>query len=285
VTVPERPGPLDSGPGRRGRARSRTLSHDDPGLLRSYSVASTTVGHVRAARTAGGAGADARAQFDAFFDAHHRDLARLAFLLSGDPDAADDLTAEAFTEAWKRWEQVTGSDVPLAYVRRIVVNLAASRVRRLVRERRGWRLLGAAWSERTEGPDVAASTDVRAALRRLPVRKRACVVLRHYYGLSEQETAATLGISVGTVKSQTSRGVAELAALLGGRQRNGTAAGAGSGSSAAPPAARRARPAGRQVRGGADGADTDADADLKPDAEARSEAASDAEAERDGGAR
>jgi RNA polymerase sigma-70 factor (sigma-E family) len=170
---------------------------------------------------------DPRIQFDEFFDAHHRDLARLAYLLSGDPDVADDLTAEAFTEAWKRWEQVCRSDVPLAYVRRIVVNLAASRVRRLVRERRGWRLLGATWSERADGPDLEAGADVRAALRRLPVRKRACVVLRHYYGLSEQETAATLGISVGTVKSQTSRGVAELAAQLsprpGARQHAGGA--------------------------------------------------------------
>lgn len=194
--------------------RSRTLSDTQRGLLRSKIVAATTASHSGTAR----AEADARASFDAFFDAHHRDLGRLAYLLSGDADAADDLTAEAFTQAWKRWDQVMGSDVPLAYVRRIVVNLAASRIRRLVRERRVWRLLGAAWSDRTEGPDVAATTDVRAALSRLPVRKRACVILRHYYGLSEQETAATLGISVGTVKSQTSRGVAELAALLGARR-------------------------------------------------------------------
>lgn len=179
-------------------------------------MAATTLSHLGEARTDD---ADARAQFDAFFDAHHRDLARLAYLLSGDPDAADDLTAEAFTQAWKRWDHVIGSDSPLAYVRRIVVNLAATRVRRLVRERRGWRLLGAAWSDRTEEPDVAAVVDVRAALRLLPVRKRACVVLRHYYGLSEQETAATLGVSVGTVKSQTSRGMAELAVLLGAERR------------------------------------------------------------------
>ena len=160
---------------------------------------------------------DPRIQFDAFYEAHHRDLARLAYLLSGDPDMANDLTAEAFTQAWKRWDQVCRSDAPLAYVRRIVVNLAASGVRKLVRERRGWRLLGATWSERADGPDLEAGADVRAALARLPVRKRACVILRHYYGLSEQETAATLGISVGTVKSQTSRGVAELAAQLSPR--------------------------------------------------------------------
>jgi RNA polymerase sigma-70 factor (sigma-E family) len=156
-------------------------------------------------------------QFEVFFDAHHRDLARLAYLLSGDPDVAEDLTAEAFAQAWKRWEQVCRSDSPLAYVRRIVVNLAASRVRSLVRERRGWRLLGATWSERADGFDQEAGADVRAALGRLPARKRACVILRHYYGLSEQETAATLGISVGTVKSQTSRGIAGLAAQFSPR--------------------------------------------------------------------
>lgn len=166
--------------------------------------------------------ASAPVRFEAFFEAHHRDLSRLAFLLTGDHDAADNLTAEAFAEAWKRWDRVTGSDVPLAYVRRIVVNMAANRVRGIVRERRGWRLLGALWSERVEERDSAAITDVRDALARLPVRKRACVILRHYYGLSEKETAATLGIAVGTVKSQTSKGVAEVAALLGVESGRGT---------------------------------------------------------------
>jgi RNA polymerase sigma-70 factor (sigma-E family) len=182
-------------------------------------VTAPATDHGRAARDLDNS--DARTRFEAFFQAHHRDLARLAYLLSGDHDAADDLAAEALAEAWKRWDRVMRSDLPLAYVRRIVVNLAASRVRGLVRERRSWKLLGAAWSERTEAPDTAAGTDVRAALGRLPVRKRACVILRHYYGLSEKETAATLGISVGTVKSQTSRGVAELATLLGATPAGG----------------------------------------------------------------
>ncbi|QMU78423.1 SigE family RNA polymerase sigma factor [Streptacidiphilus sp. PB12-B1b] len=168
----------------------------------------------------------ARQAFGAFFSAHHRGLGRLAYLLSGDQDAAEDITAEAFAEAWRCWKQVTQADSPVAYVRRIVVNLAANRIRGLTRERNSRRLLGAAWSDRSNGPDVAAVTGVRAALMKLPARKRACVVLRHYYGLSEQDTAQTLGISVGTVKSQTSRGVAELAALLDtgteGKRRRGS---------------------------------------------------------------
>lgn len=62
---------------------------------------------------------------------------------------------------------------------------------------------------------MSAVVDVQEALRRLPFRKRACVVLRHAFDLSERDTALVLGVSVGTVKSQTSRGVAELQRLLG----------------------------------------------------------------------
>jgi DNA-directed RNA polymerase specialized sigma24 family protein len=66
-----------------------------------------------------------------------------------------------------------------------------------------------------DGPDAAVVLDVRAALTRLPFRKRTCVVMRHALDLSEKDTAAALGISVGTVKSQTSKGMAELERLLG----------------------------------------------------------------------
>ncbi|WP_225993088.1 SigE family RNA polymerase sigma factor [Actinomadura rudentiformis] len=158
----------------------------------------------------------ARAEFHRFFKQHHRELARLAYLMLGDPDAADDLAADALAAAWHRWDRVRDADQPLAYVRRMVVNLSSSRIRTLVRERDKFSLLGASADEHTYGPDVSAVVDVRAALQRLPERKRACVVLRLAFDLSEQETARVLGISVGTVKSQTSRGVAELEKLLRG---------------------------------------------------------------------
>jgi RNA polymerase sigma-70 factor (sigma-E family) len=157
-----------------------------------------------------------RAGFDAFFAAHYRDLARFAYLLTGEHAAADDVAAEALAEAWKSWDRVAGADRPLAYVRRIVANLAADRTAGLVRERRSWRLWSGGRSDRTEGPDAVASVDLRRALLNIPARKRACVVLRYYYGLSEQETAATLGIALGTVKSQSSRGLEELAQQLRG---------------------------------------------------------------------
>jgi RNA polymerase sigma-70 factor (sigma-E family) len=157
-----------------------------------------------------------RAAFDAFFAEHYRELARFAYLLTGEHHAADDVTAEALAETWKHWTRVAGADRPLAYVRRIVANLAADRTTRLVRERRSWRLWSHGRTDRIEAPDSAAVVDLRRALLRIPARKRACVVLRYYYGLSEQETAVTLGIAVGTVKSQSSRGLEELAAQLRG---------------------------------------------------------------------
>jgi RNA polymerase sigma-70 factor (sigma-E family) len=157
-----------------------------------------------------------RAQFDAFFAAHYRELARFGYLLTGEHDAADDVAAEALAEAWKNWTRVTAADRPLAYVRRIVANLAADRTTRLVRERRNWRLWSAGRGELAYAADTDATVDLRRALLRIPARKRACVVLRYYYGLSEHETAATLGIAVGTVKSQSSRGLQELAQLLHG---------------------------------------------------------------------
>jgi RNA polymerase sigma-70 factor (sigma-E family) len=154
------------------------------------------------------------AGFEAFFERHHRELSRLAYLLTGDHGAADDLTGDAFLAVWRQWDRVRDRDEPLAYVRRIVVNMAASRIRRLIRERRRERLIEAGAPRVTSGPDGAAVLDVRAALQRLPVRRRACVVLRHAFDLSEQDVARLLGISVGTVKSQTAKGVAQLQALL-----------------------------------------------------------------------
>ncbi|GAA4096130.1 SigE family RNA polymerase sigma factor [Actinomadura miaoliensis] len=156
-----------------------------------------------------------RLEFRRFFERHHRDLARLAHLMLGDPDSADDLAADALAAAWHRWDRVRSSEHPLAYVRRIVLNMCHSRIRALVRERDRLAALGATVQEHADGPDMPAVLDVRAALQRLPERKRACVVLRFAFDLSEKETARVLGITVGTVKSQTSKGIAELQRALG----------------------------------------------------------------------
>lgn len=160
---------------------------------------------------------DASAEFHDFFERHYAELARLAHLLTGEGDAADDLAADALVALWQCWDRLRKADHPVAYARGVVANMARERIRSAVRERRRVTLFWTRSPERTDGPDVAAVLDVRAALARLPFRKRACVVLRHAFDLSEKETAVALGISVGTVKSQTSKGMAELEGILGAR--------------------------------------------------------------------
>src|SRR5690349_18446773 len=160
---------------------------------------------------------DASAEFHEFFERHYAELARLAHLLTGEADAADDLAADALIALWQRWDRLRAADHPIAYARGVVANMARERIRSAVRERRRVLLFWTRSPEKTEGPDVAAVLDVRAALARLPFRKRACVVLRHAFDLSEKDTAVALGISVGTVKSQTSKGMAELERALGAR--------------------------------------------------------------------
>ncbi|MER6936892.1 SigE family RNA polymerase sigma factor [Nocardioides sp. NPDC127514] len=157
---------------------------------------------------------DASAEFHDFFERHYAELARLAHLLTGEKEAADDLAADALVALWQRWDRLRAAQHPVAYARGVVANLAREQIRRRVRERRRVALFWSLGTEQVDGPDVAAVLDVRAALTRLPFRKRACVVMRHALDLSEKDTAAALGISVGTVKSQTSKGMAELERIL-----------------------------------------------------------------------
>jgi RNA polymerase sigma-70 factor (sigma-E family) len=155
----------------------------------------------------------ASVEFHVFFERHYAELSRLAHLLTGEADAADDLAADALLALWHRWDRVRAADHPAAYARGVVANLA--RTRSAVRERRRISLFWSQREEKTENPDIAGVVDVQGALRRLPFRKRACVVLRHAFDLSEKDTALALGVSVGTVKSQTSKGMAELQKILG----------------------------------------------------------------------
>ena len=151
--------------------------------------------------------------FRRLFEEHHAALSRLAYLLTGEMAVADDLAADAFVEIWRHWERVEAADSPLAYARGIVANLARQWIRKRTRERSG--LLGLGMLRRGPAePDTLTVLDVRAALRRLPQRRRECVVLRYAFDVPEREVAEILGISVGAVKSQASRGAAQLSTYL-----------------------------------------------------------------------
>jgi DNA-directed RNA polymerase specialized sigma24 family protein len=137
------------------------------------------------------------ATFPAFFDRRHAELSRLAYLLTGDATVADALAADALSRIRREWPRLGGDD-PAAHARGIVAALARRRER---------------WAG---APGRGTVPELRDALRRLPYRRRVCVVLRYASGLSEDEVARALGISAGTVRSRTARGVRQLSALLGG---------------------------------------------------------------------
>jgi len=151
--------------------------------------------------------------FEAVFELHRDRALRLAYVLCGDAGVAEDIVADAFAGMYPRWRR-GGIDDAGAYLRRAVVNRVHGRFRRLAHQRRH-----EATARREIGPPtidarVAQREDLRAALLQLPPRQRAAVVLRHLEDLSEAETAAALGISVGTVKSSVARGLERLRTVL-----------------------------------------------------------------------
>ena len=142
-------------------------------------------------------------------------LRRLAFLLAGDEHRADDLVQQTITTLYLKWRRARAADHLDAYVRTMLV-------RTFLDERRlAWarvRLFRQAPEPPPVNPGGLEERQVvRAALGRLPRRQQAVLVLRFFYDLPVDEVATTLGCSTGTVKSQTSRGLATLRRLLGER--------------------------------------------------------------------
>ena len=138
-------------------------------------------------------------------------LVRTALLLTGDRTRAEDLAQEALVRTHRRWRSVRRSEAPTAYVRTAMVNLHRSWWRRRARREV---LVDSTPDRATSAGDwgVPTETDevLAAALATLPPRMRATLVLRFYEDLSEHQTAQTLGCAVGTVKSQTARGLERL---------------------------------------------------------------------------
>jgi RNA polymerase sigma-70 factor (sigma-E family) len=161
-------------------------------------------------------------QFPEFFTSQYGRLRRLGFLLTGDWAQAEDLAQEALVRVWWRWSLVRRQAHPEAYARKVLVNRHRSLLRRLRVEARH------ASQARVEAGDRGQPEQrltVRAAIRRLPARQRAILVLRYHEDLPEREVARLLRIPVGTVKSSTSRALArlrrDLGAPLAGRADSG----------------------------------------------------------------
>lgn len=154
---------------------------------------------------------------EALFRREYPRLVALARLLVDRQAEAEEIVQEAFARTLAGWERLDQRDDPLPYVRRTVVNLSRDGLRRRRTVRR----------TPLDAVAVGDAADVRvvldenqrelaAALRSLPERQRECVVLRYLLDLSTADTAATLGITAGSVKTHLSRGLAALEAALEG---------------------------------------------------------------------
>ena len=160
----------------------------------------------------------AEAAVTALYQAHALGMIRLAHIMLGDRASAEDVVQEAFCGLYRRWSALADTGSALAYVRSSVLNGCRSVLRRQSRAR-----------DRADGQQAAPPPGISAeaaaitmeerqqvlrALRRLPARQREALVLRFYLDLSAEESAATMGIGPGSVRSAIHRGLESLGRML-----------------------------------------------------------------------
>jgi RNA polymerase sigma-70 factor (sigma-E family) len=146
---------------------------------------------------------------------HYQQMERLAFLLLGGSEAADDVAQEAFIRVYDARARLRDPELALYYLRSTVVNLARTRLRRrLVALRHAPKPAPAAAGPEEQALARVRADEIRQALASLPRRQREVLVLRYYADLSEAQTAQALGVSLAAVKSAAFRGSAALAVAL-----------------------------------------------------------------------
>lgn len=138
--------------------------------------------------------------FEAMFAEHRPPMVRLARVITGSNEVAEEVVQEAFVRLHRRWDQVEN---PPGFLQTVVTNLCRTEVRR------------SRLAMRRPAPTVVSINDPEldetwAAVCRLPFRQRAVLALRYYVDLSEAEIAQVLDCRLGTVKSAHHRGIAKL---------------------------------------------------------------------------
>ncbi len=150
---------------------------------------------------------------DALFRTHCLSLVRLAVVLLGDREEAEEVVQDAFVSLHRHWSGLRDTGAAGAYLRAAVVGGCRSRQRRFMRARRArGRLVVVPEPDSLEqfAVDAEEAARVAAAVRALPTRQREVVVARYYLGLTEAQTAQLLQVGVGSVKRHTHRALATL---------------------------------------------------------------------------
>ncbi len=160
------------------------------------------------------------------FDREARSLVRLARIFCDDHASAEDLVQEAFIRLHRSADKIRDLDRAPAFLRSIVINLARDHNRRglmSLRHHRTMTVPDPVPSAEDDSVDADGNAAMLDAVRQLPERQRACLVLRYYLDLSERDIAETLGISPNSVKTHTRRGLAALESLVGPDPEGGAA--------------------------------------------------------------
>ncbi|MEU1853137.1 sigma-70 family RNA polymerase sigma factor [Streptomyces sp. NPDC019990] len=152
------------------------------------------------------------------FELHYSSMLRLAVLLGADDP--ENVVAEAYYQIYRKWRRLKDIAAAEAYLRSTVCNLTRMRIRHLQVARRhtehpSEELVTSAENAALLRDDQRVLID---ALQRLPARQREALVLRHWLGLKESEIAAAMGISAGSVKTHTARGIAALTQAMEARR-------------------------------------------------------------------
>ncbi|MFD8493986.1 MULTISPECIES: SigE family RNA polymerase sigma factor [unclassified Amycolatopsis] len=155
-------------------------------------------------------------EFAEYFAAKRDSVRRTAYMLCGDWHKADDLAQTAFVALHRRWTKIRDRAATDAYVRKTLVRASIDESRRPWRRERDTEVLPEpdVVGDRLDD-QVATRQDLIVALRQVPPRQRAVLVLRFFEGMDVSGAAKALGCSEGNVKSQTARGLANLREVLG----------------------------------------------------------------------
>lgn len=195
--------------GRGGRQRASASCPNAPLLFRG-SVRLDSVMMLRTTSPEETAAKRSEQRLDVLYWRFAGEAVQLAFLITGDRHAAEDIVQDAFVRLFGRYLDLRSPEAFEVYLRRTVVNLSRDRFRRL-RLERDWAARSRSDArEVDDGSQIEDRAVIRQALQRLPHRQRAALVLRYYVDLSEEQTADVLRCSVPAVKSLITRATGSL---------------------------------------------------------------------------
>ena len=162
---------------------------------------------------------EGRVSLESLYAEHIEGATRLAFLLTGDRETAQDIAQDAFVKIAGRFHDLRHPAAFPSYLRTSVVNLTRSHFRRLRTQRNYLDREAKRSPAVVRPPDIEGRDEMWRALQKLPHRRRAAIVLRYYEDLTEQQTADAIGCSTAAVKALVGRGLETLRAEMRGEKR------------------------------------------------------------------